>query len=385
MTDGLIGRDAGNLRVAIVFDHWYTPGGAQNEVLAVMELFPGAPLFTLMRARDAEWDDQHPMYVSFLDRLPFAHSRPNLYLPLMPAAVESLDLRGFDLVISITGTWAKGVIAPPHARHICRTWVPMRYGWDCYHDYMQSGLAGERSCWLARKLRAPVMSYLRLWDVVSANRVDHFVAGSEYVAGVIHRRYRRRATVVYPPVDTDFFTPTGDEPDDYYLLVSRLVPYKRVDLAVQAFNELGIPLKIVGSGSEERTLRRLARPNITFIGKVDYGRREVLRQLLQDCRGFIMPQVEDFGIAAVEAMACGTPVIAFNRGSMPEIIADGITGFLVHNLDEMAEAVVKAKQLDRLQCRKLIKERFSADRMVQDYIGVYEKIIGQKKREDHRP
>jgi glycosyltransferase involved in cell wall biosynthesis len=358
-------------RVAFVFDHWYTPGGAQNEVLALMELFPEAPLFTLMHDRNAEWDPRKTMHVSFLDRLPLAHSRPNLYLPLTPAAIESFDFRDFDLVISVTGTWAKGIIVPPHTRHVCRAWVPMRYGWENRHDYMTNGLRGERSHWLAKRLRGYVMSYMRLWDVVSANRVDQFVAGSRYVADVIRRRYRRESVVVYPPVDTDYFTPSGDPPSDYYLLVSRLTPYKRVDLAVDAFNRLGLPLKIVGSGSERRSLHRAARRNIEFLGKLDYEDRGLLRDLLRGCRGFIMPQVEDFGIAPVEAMACGRPVVAYAAGGALETVVPGMTGVLFgpQEGDALVEAVeaCSAHTLDpesiRSHAEQFSRARFQKEMM----------------------
>jgi glycosyltransferase involved in cell wall biosynthesis len=331
-----------DMRVAFVFDHWYTPGGGQNEVLALMEMFPDAPLYTLMRAKGAEWDAARPMHVSFLDRMPFAHSRPNLYLPLIPAAIESFDFRDYDLVISFSASWSKGILTPPHTRHLCRSFLPMRYGWEAYHDLMAADLWNECSCWLAKKLRGHVMSYLRVWDVTSANRVDHFVANSHYVAGIIRRRYRREAAVVYPLVETEFFVPGSAAPGDYYLLVSRLTPYKRVELAVEAFNRLGLRLVVVGDGPCRRALQLGAGPNIHFRRKVDAA---TLLSLYQRCRGFIMPQVEDFGIATAEAMACGRPVIAYAAGGALESVIDGETG-LLFGAQEAESLCAAVRELD---------------------------------------
>jgi glycosyltransferase involved in cell wall biosynthesis len=330
-------------RVAFVFDHWYTPGGGQNELLVLMESYPSAPLFTLMRSRGAEWDSSRPLRVSFLDNLPFAHSRPNLYLPFIPAAVESFDFSDYDLVVSFSASWSKGILTQPHTRHICRSFLPMRYGWEAYHDMMSADLGGERSCWLAKRMRGHVMSYLRMWDVVSTNRVDEFVANSRYVAGIIRRRYRREAAVVYPPVDTSFFVPCQNPTGDYYLLVSRLTPYKRVDLAVEAFNRLGYPLVVVGNGSCRRSLVRAAGSNIEFRGNVD---RATLRSLYQNCHAFIMPQIEDFGISAVEAMACGRPVIACDAGGAMETVIEGQTGvfFWPQSADALVDGIIAVER-----------------------------------------
>ncbi len=368
-----INQGLANTRVAFVFDHWFTPGGGQNEVLVLMELFPGAPLFTLLRARDAEWDAARPMHVSFLDRMPFAHSRPNLYLPLIPAAIESFDFRDYDLVISFSASWSKGILTPPHTRHICRSFLPMRYGWEAYHDLMAEDLWSERSSWVAKKLRGHVMSYMRVWDVVTANRVDDFIANSHYVADIIRRRYRREAAVVYPPVDTDFFVPCERPTGDYYLLVSRLTPYKRVDLAMEACNRLGFPLIVVGDGTRRQSLQQAANSNVEFRGKVD---RSTLLTLYQNCRAFIMPQVEDFGIAAVEAMACGRPVIACGAGGALETIIPGVTGmtFWPQITEALVEAVLASQSVtfDASAVRRHA-EQFRRSRFQQEMLALIDR------------
>ena len=322
-----------------------------------------------MRDRGAEWQSSRPMHVSFLDRMPLSHSRPNLYLPLIPAAVESFDFRGFDMVISFNASWAKGVLVPPETRHLCRSFLPMRYAWESFHDFMALGLPVERSSWLSKKLRGHVMSHLRMWDVVTANRVDDFVANSKYVAGIIRRRYRREVSVVYPPVDTGFFFPDPGPIGDYYLIVSRLTPYKRVDLAVEAFNRLGLALVVVGNGTQRKALEQKGGPNVKFLGNVDRTR---LRSLYQNCRGFVMPQIEDFGIAAVEAMACGRPVIVCGAGGALETVQPERTGVLFwpQTTESLAEAVTRAEAVTflsteiRQQAERFTVARFQHEMLV---------------------
>jgi len=275
------------------------------------ELFPRADIFTLVLEREKLSEKLARMKIrtSFIQKLPGARRHYRRYLPLFPAAVESFDLSGYDLVISTSHAVAKGARAPDSALHICYCFTPMRYIWFFYRDYFGSGK-------LKKLLLAPVLSYLRRWDVSSSRRVDRFWAISKYVAGRIERIYHRSSRVIYPPVDGDFFRP-GGEPGDYFLVVSALVPYKKVDLAVSVFNRLRLPLKIIGSGPREKQLRRAAGATIEFLGWRD---NETLRKYYRSCRALIFPGEEDFGIVPLEAMACGRPVIGLGAGGLLETV-----------------------------------------------------------------
>lgn len=308
------------MKVALVHDWLNQYGGAEVVLEAIHALYPQAPVYTSLFDAQAmppsfrAWD----IRTSFIQRLPLARRAFRALLPLYPIAFEQFDLRGYDLVISSSSSWAKGVITTPETVHLCYCHAPMRYCWDVYYDE-----APRRN----RLLRAPLaaaISQLRLWDVAGANRVDRFVANSRFVAAKIAKYYRRQADVVYPPVDTRFFQP-GAETGDYFLVVARLRPYKRIDLAVQAFTTSGLPLKIVGVGEEMARLRRMAGANIELLGFVS---RERLRQLVAGCRALIVPGKEDFGLAPVEAMACGRPVIAYGAGGLMETVIDGVSGVL---------------------------------------------------------
>lgn len=305
------------MRVAIVTDWLGAFGGAERVLIELHRLFPEAPVYTSV----ARFDDlPEPMQgwdvrTSFLQKVPFAARRYQAFLPLMPLAFEQFDLREYDLVISTSSACAKGVITRPGTVHLCYCFTPCRYIWDLYHDYT-AHLRG-------RALIAPVAHWLRLWDRVSADRVDHFVAISREVAGRIRKHYRRDAEVIYPPVDIERFVPNGKAAEDFYLVVSRLVPYKRVDLAVAAATRLGRRLVVVGDGPERRRLEEMAGPTVEFRGRLP---DEQVADLLARCRAFIFPGHEDFGIAPVEAQAAGRPVVAYGRGGALETVVDGVTG-----------------------------------------------------------
>lgn len=320
------------MRVAIV--HYWLVGmrGGERVVDALCELFPDADLFTHVvdRKRVSPRILDRNITTTFIDKLPAARKAYPRYLPLMPLALEQLDLRGYDLVISSESGPAKGVITDPDALHICYCHTPMRYIWELYHEY--TGRFGP----ISRAVAGIAAHYLRMWDVTSAARVDRFVANSEYVARRIHRYYGREATVIYPPVETPPWDGTTDH-DDYYLMVGQLVRYKRTELAVEAFNEMGKPLVIVGDGERLRAVRRRAGPTVKVVG---WQPDEAVQEYLKHCRALVFPGLEDFGMVPVEAMAAGRPVIGYGRGGVAETVRDGETGVLFS--DQTVEALVDA-------------------------------------------
>ncbi|MBI5238272.1 MAG: glycosyltransferase [Deltaproteobacteria bacterium] len=287
--------------------------GGEKVLEALCELFPDADLFTLLHIPGAVSGtiEKRRIKTSFIQSLPLAKKRYRYYLPLFPLAVEGFDLKGYDLVISSSHCAAKGVIPGPDALHISYIHSPMRYVWDMYGEYFGKarGLSG-----LLIRLSA---HYLRLWDSSSTSRVDFFVANSNHVAKRIMRYYRRDSSVIYPPVDVSRFSIAGRAPGDYYLIVSAFAPYKRLDIAVEAFNMLGKRLIIAGTGQEEKRLKAMAGKNIEFLGWK--GDTEVA-ELYRNCRALVFPGTEDFGITPVEAMACGRPVIAHGKGGALETV-----------------------------------------------------------------
>ncbi|OGD19474.1 MAG: hypothetical protein A2W03_00975 [Candidatus Aminicenantes bacterium RBG_16_63_16] len=310
------------VRVALVHD-WLTGQRGGEKVLEVLaEIFPAAPIFTLFHFPGSQADalEAREIRTSFLQGLPFLRKWYRLYLPLFPLAAELFDLADYDLVISSSHCVAKGVIPGPDSLHLSYIHSPVRYAWNQYSSYFP-----PREMSLFRRLAVPrVIHRLRIWDVASSARVDHFVANSANVARRIKRYYRREADVIHPPADTDFYALPDGAPDrSYFLIVSALVPYKKIGLAVEAFNASGEPLKIVGTGPDFRKLARRARPNIEFLGQVPADR---LRDLYRGALALLMPGEEDFGIAAVEAQACGAPVVAYGRGGVLESVVPGETG-----------------------------------------------------------
>lgn len=309
------------MKVAIVHDFLMQMGGAEKVVEVMHQMFPDAPIYTSAYDPDAmpayyrTWD----IRTSFLQNLPFKQKLHRLALPLYPMAFEGFDLSDFDLVLSSSSAFAKGVITQPHTTHVCYTHAPMRYAWMT-RTYVKNEKIGKPLQLLLR----PGMNYLRLWDAVASSRVDHYVANSSAVARRIGKFYRRNCDVVFPPVDLDRFQP-ADEVGDYYILVSRFVPYKRLDIAVDAFTKMGRRLLVVGGGRQMDTLKERAGPTIEFPGRVDDVE---LPGLLARAKAYIMPGEEDFGIAPVEANACGRPVIAYAAGGALDTQIDGVTGVL---------------------------------------------------------
>lgn len=313
-----------NAKVALVHD-WLTGQRGGEKVLEVLaQIFPKAPIYTLFHVKGSQHPDLEKRVIrtSFLQRMPFLEKKYRSYLPLFPLAIELFDLQEYDLVVSTSHCVAKGAIPAPDAIHVCYIHSPMRYAWNLYFSYF----APERLSPFSRWLIPPIIHRLRTWDAASAARVDRFVANSANVARRVGKYYRREADVIPPPVDTEFYKLDNVIPrGDYHLVVSALVPYKRIDLAVEAFNRSGAPLKIVGTGPEYRALRKRARANVEFLGA---SGAEDLRRLYQGAAAFLLPGEEDFGIATLEAQACGTPVIAYGRGGSLETVVPGATGLL---------------------------------------------------------
>ncbi len=299
------------MRVALIHDWLNGMRGGEKVLEVFCELFPRADIFTLVLERDKLSETIAGMKIktSFIQNLPGGRSHYRHYLPLFPAAIESFDLSGYDLVISTSHAVAKGARTPASALHICYCFTPMRYIWFFYNDYFGSGK-------LRKLLLRPVLAYLRRWDVSSSRRVDQFWAISKNVARRIESVYSRKSRVIYPPVDGDFFRP-GGVPGDYFLVVSALVPYKKVDLAVSVFNRLKLPLKIIGTGPRDKQLRKAAAANIEFLGWQD---NRSLREYYRSCRALIFPGEEDFGIVPLEAMVCGRPVIGRGAGGLLETV-----------------------------------------------------------------
>jgi len=313
-----------SIKVALVHD-WLTGRRGGEKVLEVLaEIFPEAPIYTLFHFKGSQHPDieKRVIRTSFLQRMPLLKSRYRHYLPLFPLAVELFDLQEYDLIVSTSHCVAKGIIPRPDALHVSYIHSPMRYAWNLYFSYFGPGKLSPFS----RILIPPVLHRLRTWDTAASARVDHFIANSANVARRIGKYYRRPADVIPPPVDTDFFRPEeGPAKGDYALIVSALVPYKKIDLAVDVFSRTGAPLKIVGTGPELRPLRKKARANVEFLGARD---SEALRRLYREAKVFLLPGEEDFGIATLEAQACGTPVIAYGRGGSLETVIPGKTGLL---------------------------------------------------------
>jgi len=345
------------MKVALVHDWLTGMRGGEKVLEALCEIFPEADLYTLVYIPGSVSPiiEKRKIFTSFIQFLPDVERRYRYYLPLMPKAIEKFDLSKYDLIISVSHCVAKGVIPKDDTLHICYCLTPMRYVWDMYDAYF----GGNKSNLLTRMVMSSIRPYLQRWDKESASRVDYFIADSENVRKRIQNYYHRDAEVIYPPVDTNFFVP--DKPTsqsetagrsgnykklgDYYLIVSAFAPYKRVDLAIEAFNQLGYSLKIVGNGQEEKKLKKLAKANIEFLGWLS---QDELRKYYQKCKALIFPGEEDFGIVPVEAISCGKPVIAYGKGGALETVTLGLSGIFFYQ--QTTKALVNViNQFERMK------------------------------------
>ncbi|MFQ6057656.1 MAG: glycosyltransferase [Anaerolineae bacterium] len=321
------------MKVAIVHDWLNQAGGAEAVLSVLKEMYPQAPIYTsiywpaAMPLEYRAWD----IRTSFMDKLPFVKRHHQAFLPLYPLAFEQFDLSEYDLVISNKSGFCHGVITPPETTHICYCLTPTRFLWNTL-EYVEQERVGR----LARAVLPLFLNYLRLWDRLAADRVDHFVAISRTVQARIRKIYRRESTIIHPPVDVRQFAPS-DTHDDYFLIVSRLIPYKRLDIAVRAFNQLGLPLVVVGDGRDRARLEAMAGPNVRFLGRLPDGE---VRERLARCRALIFPGLEDFGLTPIEAQAAGRPVIAYAGGGALETVVEGVTGTFFH--EQSPEALAKA-------------------------------------------
>ncbi|MBI3315985.1 MAG: glycosyltransferase [Candidatus Omnitrophica bacterium] len=361
------------MRVAFSHDWLNGMRGGEKCLEALCEAFPDSDIFTLFYEREkiSSALAGHKIITSFLQRFPGIRAFYRHCLPFFPKAVETFRLEGYDLVISTSHCVAKGIRKNKNAFHLCYCFTPMRYAWGFFDEYF-----GKRSA-VERAAIGFIMNRLKRWDAKSSGRVDHFVAISDHVKRRIEKYYHRHAEVVYPPADTDFFSPSADAaPEDFYLVVSALVPYKRVDLAVRAFNELGRRLVIIGDGPEKHTLQKMALANIQFLG---WQPDETLRYYYRRARALIFPGEEDFGITPVEAQACGRFVIAYGCGGALETVLENKTGvfFKEPSAQALLEAVRRFETRDwrseeaRANALRFNKERFKTEmtRLIRDLMA----------------
>ena len=350
------------MKTAIVHDWLDKAGGAEKVLAEMLELLPDADLYAIVDYFSEEDRDRYlkgkEVKTTFIQRLPGRASFFRNYLPLFPAAIESLDLREYDLIVSSSWAFAKGVKTSSGQYHLSYCYTPIRYAWDLYDEYLSTLPA------LKRPLVGGVLKYIRSWDRRTTDRVDTFLADSRFVAERIFRTYGRTSRVVYPPVDIGRFS-LEREKEEFYLTASRLVPYKKTRLIVESFNKMPRRrLKVVGQGEEYKTLKRIAGPNIEILG---YLEEEELIGLMQRARGFVYAALEDFGIVPVEAMACGTPVIALGQGGTAETVVDGETGvhFTEQTVESLQSAIGRFEKLtfDSAKIREKAEE-FSRDRFL---------------------
>lgn len=321
------------MKICFVHEYLIDYGGAEQVLKGFLEIWPNSPIFTLIYDKEGNCKDiinSTKVIGSFLNKFPYARRKHRAYLPLMPLAIEQLDLSGYDVVISESHAIAKGVITGPDQLHIGYIHTPIRYAWDMQEAYLkQAGLDKGLRSFITRAL----LHYLRIWDMRTVAGVDYYIANSNFVARRIMKLYKREADVIYPPVDVDRFS-IGKEKKDFYITISRLVSYKKVDLIVRAFNRLpDRDLVVIGDGPEMKSLKKIASSNIIFMG---FQPEAVIEDMLKQAKAFVYAAEEDFGIVPVEAQACGTPVIAYGKGGVLETVVEGETGFFFEEQNETA-------------------------------------------------
>jgi glycosyltransferase involved in cell wall biosynthesis len=352
------------MRLALVHDWLTGMRGGEKALEAICEVFPEADLFTLLHVPGSVSPviERRRIRTSFVQQLPGARRFYRQYLPLFPIAVELFLFDEYDMVLSVSHCAVKSVVARGRTRHLCYCLTPMRYAWDQFGAYFGAERVGRAK----ERLLRPVLAWLARWDAATAGRADHYVAISEYVARRIARYYSRQAQVLYPPVDTNFFCPDGSVSSRSALVVSALVPYKRIDVAIAACARARVPLRIVGDGPELNRLKRLAGPDVEFLGRLsDLD----VRRLYRSAGVVLLPGIEDFGIVPVEAQACGRPVVALAAGGARETIVDGETGILVPEATPEAYGDAVRRALDarfdaaviRAHAMKFAKPRFAAE------------------------
>ncbi len=338
------------MKIAIVHDWLVTDAGAEKVLKGILDIYPDADIFSLV---DFLTDEDRKTILngkfaktSFIQKLPFAKNHFRNYLPLFPKAIESFDLSAYDLIISSSWAVAKGVKKHKNQMHISYCYTPIRYAWDLYEEYTNN--LNQPKKFLVQK----TLKYIRKWDIDSLKRVDYFVADSNFVQERINRIYKREAVVIYPPVNIEKFT-FCNEKEDFYLTASRLVSYKKTKLIVEAFNDMpDKKLVVIGSGEEYEEIKKIAKPNVQVLG---YQSDNALKSNMQRSCAFVYAAVEDFGIVPIEAMACGTPVIALNQGGTKETVVSGVNG--VHFNEQTKQSIIDA--VNRFETMKFDHEQIS--------------------------
>lgn len=330
------------MKIALVHDYLVQYGGAERVLEALCEIWPHAPIHTIVhdpKLVHGKFGDK-TIRTSFLQKIPFSRSHHRLFPPLMMLGIEQFNLDYYDVVVSDSSSFAKNVLTSSKTLHITYCHTPMRYGWDDCQYYTQEFSFPK----IVKKFVPLLMNYIRVWDFYGTSGVDHMIANSNFVSTRISKYYKRSSQVIYPPVDINSFHLASDgELGDYFLMVGRMMKYKRMDLIIEAFNKMELPLKIVGRGVEMKNLQKIAGPTIEFLGRV--SDRE-LKNIYAKAQAFLFPQEEDFGIVAIEALASGRPIIAFRAGDIVEHVKDGVTGvfFEEQTVDDVILAVKKFKE-----------------------------------------
>ncbi len=363
------------MKIAFVHDYLVQYGGAERVLQAFTEIWPQAPIYTLIHDAEAVHHqfDNKEIRTSFLQKVPFAKRHHRIFPPLMMLAIEQFNLDYYDIVLSDSSSFAKNIITKADTLHISYCHTPMRYGWDDCQYYTQ-----EYNFPSVVKMISPIlMNYIRMWDWQATNGVDKFIANSKFVQGRIKKYYNRKSVVINPPVDVDrFYISKEKELGDYFLLVGRMMKYKKMDLVIEAFNKLKLPLKVVGRGVEFKNLQKIAGPTIEFLGRIS---DEELKRIYSRAQAFIFPQEEDFGIVAIEALASGRPVIAYRAGDVEEHIENEKSGIFFDNQTEedLIQAIKKFQKTNfdphyiRQQALKFDKERFKTEikKLVEERVG----------------
>ena len=355
------------MKIALVHDYLVQYGGAERVLECFMEIWPYAPIYTLI------YDEEKThkifkgkrIYTSFLQNFPYSRKNHRIFPPLMPPAIEQFDFSRYDIVLSDSSSYAKGIITGPETLHICYCHTPMRYAWDDCQKYIDE-FGFPR---FVKKFIPFLMNYIRIWDRVSADRPDEYIANSKFVAGRIKKYYKRNSMVINPPVDINKFH-LDEKRDDYFLMVGRLMIYKRFDIVVEAFNQLGWPLKIIGRGPDEKRLRKIAKSNIEFTGRLS---DEELSRTYSRAKAFVFPQEEDFGIVAIEALSSGVPIIAFRGGDIVEHVVDGQEGIFFDQ--QTAGSLIEA-------LKKFQSENFNS-KSIREKALPFDREIFKGKIKDH--
>jgi glycosyltransferase involved in cell wall biosynthesis len=366
------------MKIALVHDYLVQYGGAERVLQALIEIWPEAPIYTLIHDKKLVYHHfyQKEIRTSFLQKLPLVKKHHRIFPPLMMLAIEQFNLDYYDVVLSDSSSFAKNIITGPNTLHISYCHTPMRYGWDDCQYYTQ-----EYSFPKIVKMISPVlMNYIRMWDWQATNGVDKFIANSKFVQGRIKKYYNRKSLVINPPIDVDrFYISSPKKIKNYFLLVGRMMKYKKMDLVIRAFNKMQLPLKVVGRGVEFKNLQKIAGPTVEFLGRIS---DKEIKKVYSESQAFIFPQEEDFGIVAIEALSSGRPVIAYRAGDVEEHIENEKTGIFFENQteDDLIRAINKFQKIDfnseyiREQALKFGRERFKTE-----IKKIVEEMANQKK------